>query len=393
MQTTNQSKKRIAVLGSTGSIGTQTLDIINRNPGLFEVTTLIGGSRIEPLVQQALHHRPKRVIIADDAQLGNLRSALQGCACEVAAGEQAIVEAMEADDTDMVVTATVGYSGMLPTMRAIEAGKEIALANKETLVVAGELVTKMLRTSPARVIPVDSEHSAIYQCLQGEDPAAVKRLIITASGGPFRTRPAWELATVTAAQALKHPNWDMGAKITIDSATMLNKAFEIIEARWLFDIPADRITAVVHPQSIVHSMVEFEDGALKAQLGIPDMHLPISYALGLTKRMPTGERPLTLADYSTLSFEAPDESKFPCITLAYTSLERGGTTACIVNAANEIANLAFRQNRIGFNDIYRVILETIDATPFIADPTLQDYIATNSEARIIASAIIDKIEH
>ena len=386
----NQSKKRIAILGSTGSIGIQTLDIISRNPALFEVSTLIGGSRLEPLVAQAKAYNPKRVIIADERQKGALTAALSGSGIEVAAGDAAIAESMLADDTDMVVTATVGYSGLLPTIRAIESGKDIALANKETLVVAGELVSEMLSKSHTRVIPVDSEHSAIYQCLVGEDSAKIKQLIITASGGPFRTLPKEALASVTAAQALKHPNWDMGAKITIDSATMLNKAFEIIEARWLFNVDGDKISAVVHPQSIVHSMVEFDDGAVKAQLGIPDMHLPISYALGETHRLPTGERPLTLADYRTLTFEAPDTDKFPCLTLAHYSLERGGNTACVVNAANEIANEAFRRDQIGFNDIFDVITRTIGLVGFIERPTLDDYIATNTEARNIASELIKK---
>lgn len=386
----NQSKKRIAILGSTGSIGIQTLDIISRNPALFEVSTLIGGSRLEPLVAQAKAYNPKRVIIADERQKGALTAALSGSGIEVAAGDAAIAESMLADDTDMVVTATVGYSGLLPTIKAIESGKDIALANKETLVVAGELVSEMLSKSHTRVIPVDSEHSAIYQCLVGEDSAKIKQLIITASGGPFRTLPKEALASVTAAQALKHPNWDMGAKITIDSATMLNKAFEIIEARWLFNVDGDKISAVVHPQSIVHSMVEFEDGAVKAQLGIPDMHLPISYALGETHRLPTGERPLTLADYRTLTFEAPDTDKFPCLTLAHYSLERGGNTACVVNAANEIANEAFRRDQIGFNDIFDVITRTIGLVGFIERPTLDDYIATNTEARNIASELIKK---
>lgn len=391
MESINQSIKRIALLGSTGSIGTQTLDIISRNPGLFELTTLIGGSRVAPLVEQALTYRPRRVIIADESRFGELSAALAGSGISVGAGPDAIADEMDAADVDMVVTATVGYSGLIPTIRAIRAGKDIALANKETLVVAGELVTELLARSRSAVYPVDSEHSAIYQCLQGEDPASVSRLIITASGGPFRTLPAERLATVTAAQALRHPNWEMGAKITIDSATMLNKAFEIIEAHWLFGIPAERIEAVVHPQSIVHSMVEFADGAVKAQLGVPDMHLPISYALGATRRLPTGERPLTLADYSTLTFEAPDEQKFPCLTLARHSLQRGGNTACIVNAANEIVNAAFRRDQVGFNDIYAVITETIGRVAFIARPSLDDYIATNLEARAVAQELVDKI--
>lgn len=384
----NQSKKRIAILGSTGSIGTQTLDIIERNPNDFEVITLIGGSRTAPLVEQALRYKPRRIIIADVTQYGPLSAALEGSDISISAGQEAILSEMEAEDVDMVVTATVGYSGLLPTIRAIENNKDIALANKETLVVAGELVTSLLSHSKSKIYPVDSEHSAIFQCLEGEDKTRVKQLIITASGGPFRLLPKEKLPTVTASQALKHPNWDMGAKITIDSATMLNKAFELIEARWLFDMQPKQITAVVHPQSIVHSMVEFTDGAIKAQLGIPDMHLPISYALGAKVRRPTGERPLSLADYQNLTFEAPDEEKFPCLKLANYAMERGGNTACIINAANEIVNSAFRQNRVRFTDIYPMIMNTIEQSTFISHPTLSDYISSNAEARAIASSFI-----
>ncbi|MDE6534390.1 MAG: 1-deoxy-D-xylulose-5-phosphate reductoisomerase [Muribaculaceae bacterium] len=380
--------KRIAIFGSTGSIGTQTLDIIRRNPEHFRVSTLIAGRRINELIQQALEFRPARVIIGASELYGQLKEALEPHGILTAAGPEAIADSMEADDTDLVVTATVGYSGLLPTIRAIRAGKKIALANKETLVVAGELVNNLLKDSESEIIPVDSEHSAIYQCLKGEDPAAVKKLIITASGGPFRRLDKEKLATVTAAEALRHPNWDMGAKITIDSATMLNKAFEIIEARWLFGIEPERIEAVVHPQSIIHSMVEFADGAVKAQLGVPDMHLPISYALTGAVRRPTGERPLKLEDYSQMTFEAPDTDKFPCLTLAPYSLNRGGNTACIVNAANEIVNEAFRHGQIRFTDIYPVIMETVERCNFIPSPTLDDYIETNNEARRIAAEII-----
>lgn len=381
-------QKRIAIFGSTGSIGTQTLDIIRRNPEHFRVSTLIAGRRVNELIQQALEFRPARAIIGAPEHYAQLKEALEPLGIKTAAGAEAIADAMEADDTDMVVTATVGYSGLLPTLRAIRAGKEIALANKETLVVAGELVTRLLKDSASKVIPVDSEHSAIYQCLQGEDSAAVKKLIITASGGPFRKMEKEKLATVTAAEALRHPNWDMGAKITIDSATMLNKAFEIIEARWLFGIEPERIEAVVHPQSIIHSMVEFADGAVKAQLGVPDMHLPISYALTGTTRRPTGERPLRLEDYAQMTFEAPDTDKFPCLTLAPYSLNRGGNTACVVNAANEIVNEAFRQGRIRFTDIYPLIMQTVERCAFIPTPSLDDYIETNTEARRIAAELM-----
>lgn len=382
------SKKRIAVLGSTGSIGTQTLDIIALYPDLYDAVTLIAGTNVDALIEQAVRFKPRRAIIAKDSLYPTLKAALEPLGIAVGAGEEAIIEAMQMPDTDMVVTATVGYSGLRPTLAAIEAGKEIALANKETLVVAGELVTKMLRESSSRIIPVDSEHSAIYQCLAGEDREAVQKLIITASGGPFRHHTMEQLMHVTPADALRHPNWSMGAKITIDSATMLNKAFEIIEARWLFDIEPDKITAVVHPQSIVHSMVEFTDGAVKAQLGMPDMHLPISYALGLERRLPTGQPRMSLKDYASLTFEEPDAVRFPCLGMAHFSLHRGGNTACVVNAANEIANEAFRHGRIGFTDIYSTIMECVERMPYVASPTLTDYIETNNETRHLAETLI-----
>ncbi len=363
----------IAVLGSTGSIGTQTLDVISQFPERFKAKVLVAGNNVDRLIEQAISHKPAIAIIADEGKYTKLRAALE----PLGIGTAAIADAMERDDFDTVVTATVGYSGLLPTIRAIRAGKEIALANKETLVVAGELVTSLLKESPVKVIPVDSEHSAIYQCLVGEDPATVSKLIITASGGPFRTWERDRIQTVTAQQALRHPKWNMGAKITIDSATMLNKAFEIIEARWLFDIAPERIEAVVHPQSIVHSMVEFIDGAVKAQLGIPDMHLPIRYALGDASRLPSAERGLRLADYSSLTFEKPDQEKFPCLTLASKALTEGGNTACIINAANEVAVNAFLHDRLSFPGIYELITEALVNIPYIATPTLDDYVATH----------------
>ena len=367
----------IAIVGSTGSIGTQTLDIISQFPERFKAVVLTAGSNVDLLIEQARRHRPALAVIADQSKWPALRDALEPLGIATAAGDGAIADAMERDDFDTVVTASVGYSGLLPTIRAVRAGKTIALANKETLVVAGELVSKLFKEHGTKVVPVDSEHSAIYQCLIGEDPATVSRLIITASGGPFRTKSAEEIANVKAAQALRHPRWNMGAKITIDSATMLNKAFEIIEARWLFDVPSEKITAVVHPQSIVHSMVEFVDGAVKAQLGIPDMHLPIRFALGDASRLPSAEPPLTLADYASLTFERPDEEKFPCLTLACKALADGGNTACIINAANEVAVAAFLKGRISFPAIYDTITEALSAIPFIASPTLDDYVATH----------------
>lgn len=379
------SQKNIAVLGSTGSIGVQTLDIIAEYPERFRATVLVAGRNVELLIAQARRHRPTLAVIADESLYPTLRDALAPLGIETAAGADAIADAMERDDVDTVVTATVGYSGLAPTLRAIDAGKQIALANKETMVVAGELVTRRLESSPSHIIPVDSEHSAIYQCMVGEDPSTVKKLLITASGGPFRTRNIDELGSVTVRDALAHPNWSMGAKITIDSATMLNKAFEIIEARWLFGITPDRIEAVVHPQSIVHSMVEFADGSVKAQLGMPDMHLPIRYALGDATRLTTNRPGLRLQDYARLEFFRPDTEKFPLINMAYYALQRGGNTACVINAANEIAVDAFLHERIGYLDIQRIIESTLNDVPFIASPSYDDYVATNTLARRIAA--------
>ena len=367
----------IAILGSTGSIGTQTLDVISRFPDRFKATVLAAGSNVGQLIEQAVKFRPSLAIIADESKYERLRDVLSPLGIETAAGSAALADAMERPDFDTVVTATVGYSGLLPTIRAIRAGKQIALANKETLVVAGELITRLMTEASTRIVPVDSEHSAIYQCLVGEDPATVSKLIITASGGPFRTFTREQIADVTPAQALQHPRWNMGAKITIDSASMLNKAFEIIEARWLFDIAPERIEAVVHPQSIVHSMVEFIDGAVKAQLGIPDMRLPIRYALGDASRLPASERSLMLSDYAQLTFEKPDPEKFPCLTLASYALNRGGNAACIINAANEVAVSAFLEEKIRFPEIFTTITDALEAIPFVESPSLEDYVATH----------------
>ncbi|MDE7473827.1 MAG: 1-deoxy-D-xylulose-5-phosphate reductoisomerase [Muribaculaceae bacterium] len=383
------SPKRIAILGSTGSIGTQTLDVTSRYPELFEVTVLIAGSKVDTLIQQAIARRPRMAIIADESKYLKLKDALEPLGIMTGAGTQAVIDAMSLDFVDVVVTATVGYSGLAPTLRAIEAGKEIALANKETLVVAGDIVTRALAKSKSRVIPVDSEHSAIYQCLVGEDPDRVKKLIITASGGPFRKLPAEQLRNVTVADALHHPNWSMGAKITIDSATMVNKAFEIIEARWLFNVRPSQIEAVVHPQSIVHSMVEFVDGAIKAQLGTPDMRLPIRYALGDATRLHTADAGLSLAAMSELTFERPDAERFPGIKLGHYALERGGNTACIINAANEIAVAAFLNNKIKFTDIYRLIMQALDRVPYLSEPCYDDYVATNDHARRVTQELIN----
>lgn len=386
--TTDKPIKNIAVIGATGSIGTQTLDIAARHPGLYRPVALTAGSRVDELVRLARIHRPRLAVIADESRYRDLCRELEPLGIECAAGADAIAEAAALPEVDMTVTATVGYSGLLPTVKAIEAGKEIALANKETLVVAGAFIEQLLAASPSKIYPVDSEHSAIYQCLKGEDRSVVSRLYITASGGPFRTWQRERIASAKASDALKHPNWSMGAKITIDSATMMNKAFELIEARWLFGIDASRLSAVVHPQSIVHSMVEFADGGIKAQLGVPDMHLPIAYALGCATRLPGAERPLTLADLSTLTFEKPDAERFPCLTLADEALRRGGNSACVINAANEIAVAAYLRDRIGFYDIYRIICETLDRCDYIANPGLSDYIQTNQTAREIAGSLL-----
>ena len=385
------SPKNIAVLGSTGSIGTQALDIIAEYPQLFQARLLAAGSNVDRLIEQCRKFRPAMAIIADEGKYSRLREALHPLCIATACGAQALADAMESDDFSTVLTATVGYSGLAPTLRAIKNGKDIALANKETLVVAGELVSRMVHEYGVKMLPVDSEHSAIYQCMVGEDPATVSKLIITASGGPFRTSSAAELQNVTVRDALRHPNWNMGAKITIDSATMLNKAFEIIEARWLFDIPADRIEAVVHPQSIVHSMVQFHDGAVKAQLGLPDMHLPIRYALGETVRLRASERAMTLSDYAQLTFEKPDYDRFPCLGFAHRALSDGGTTACVVNAANEVAVAAFLGEKIKFRQIYDTIEHTLAHMPFMSSPAYEDYVNYNTEARRVAADYINTL--
>ena len=382
-----KAPKNIAVIGATGSIGTQTLEIIDSHPELYRVTVMAAGSKVDKLIELARHHRPTLAVIADVTKYTALRDALEPLGIETAAGEHALCDAVCRDDVDMVVTATVGYSGLAPTIAAIKSGKDIALANKETLVVAGKYITSLLEKSNSRIYPVDSEHSAIYQCLQGENRENVKKLIITASGGPFRTWTADRIAKATASDALRHPNWSMGAKITIDSATMMNKAFEIIEAKWLFGFEADEIEAVVHPQSIVHSMVEFNDGAIKAQLGLPDMKLPIAYALGEGKRLKGAEKSLSITDFATLTFERPDAGRFPCLTLAHEALTRGGNSACVINAANEIAVAEFLAGNIGFNDIYKIIEKTLSEITFIENPDYQDFVTTNNEARVFASSL------
>lgn len=374
-------KQTVAILGSTGSIGTQTLDVIDRHSELFEVYALTAHSNIDLLVEQAKKYRPEVVAIADERHYKTLREALDGLPVKVFAGADSICQIAAMSPIDTVVTAMVGYSGLLPTVRAIEAGKKIALANKETLVVAGELVTDLALRNRVDIVPIDSEHSAIFQCLVGENENSVEKLILTASGGAFRDTPKDDLRLATAADALRHPTWKMGAKITIDSATMMNKGFEVIEARWLFDIPIDKIEVIIHPQSIVHSMVQFCDGSIKAQLGQPDMRHPIQYALTFPDRLNAQVERANLADIHQLTFEKPDYEKFRNLRLAYDALRRGGNIPCILNAANEVAVDAFLKGKIGFFAMSDIIEQTISETAFISSPTLDDYIATDREAR------------
>lgn len=384
-----QPIRNIAILGSTGSIGRQTLDIIAEYPQLFKAHLLVANTSSDLLIEQARRFKPQRVIIGEPTLYPTVRDALADLPIEVECGHAAIAQAVTSDEVDTVVTAMVGYSGLESTIAAIGAGKRIALANKETLVVAGELITKLLSQSDSVLYPVDSEHGAFYQCLVGERLQDVSKLILTASGGPFRATPIRDLATKRASDALKHPNWSMGAKITIDSATMMNKGFEMIEARWLFGICPEQIEIVVHPQSIVHSMVEFCDGSVKAQLGLPDMHLPIRYALGLPgSRLSTPNYKMSLADYATLTFEQPDFEKFPLLDTAYRAADAGGTVPCMMNAANEIAVAAYLRDAIGFNDIHRIVEATIAHLSSVSNPSYEDYVASNDEARSYAMSLI-----
>ncbi len=387
-----ETRRNIAVLGSTGSIGRQTLDIIAEYPDLFQAWLLVARSSADLLIAQARLMRPHMVIIADEQYYEYVRDALEDTDIEVATGSAAIAQAVTMPEIDTVVTAMVGYSGLESTIAAIGAGKRIALANKETLVVAGELIESLLHNSDSVLYPVDSEHGAFYQCLVGERPEDVDKLLLTASGGPFRTMPKEELSRVTAADALKHPNWSMGAKITIDSATMMNKGFEMIEARWLFGVEPGDIEILVHPQSIVHSMVAFKDGSVKAQLGLPDMHLPIRYALGLPdRRLASDCRKMSIEDFATLTFERPDFDKFPLLNTAYAAARTGGTAPCVMNAANEIAVAAFLQDKIRFTDIYTIIDKTMEQAPHIGRPHYEDLVASNKAARDYASRIVEEL--
>lgn len=384
-------KKKIAILGSTGSIGTQTLEVVATYPERYEVYALCAHRSIDKLIEQARTFRPEVVCIADETLYPALCEALSDLEIKVWAGEDAIAQMVTMPSIDVVVAAMVGYAGLRPTIEAIKAGKTIALANKETLVVAGEIICALAQQYHAPILPVDSEHSAIFQSLVGEDHSEIEKILLTASGGPFRTYTLEQMRQVTAAEALKHPNWDMGAKITIDSATMMNKGFEVIEAKWLFGVPVDKIEVLVHPQSIVHSAVQFTDGAIKAQLGAPDMRLPIQYALSFTERLASDFPRVDWTQMTNLTFEQPDLQRFPNLQLAYEAMRRAGTVPCVLNAANEVVNLAFRQNKCGFLQMSEIIAETMDKTSFIPSPTYEDYVAIDKEARIKAQELLENI--
>lgn len=380
--------KELAILGSTGSIGTQTLDVVRAYPDRYRVYALCAHRSIDLLVQQAMEFKPEVVCIADESLYEPLKDKLSSLNCKVWAGSDSIAEVVTMPSVDIVVAAMVGYAGLRPTIEAIKAGKTIALANKETLVVAGEIIRDLAVQHHTPILPVDSEHSAIFQSLVGEDRSEIEKILLTASGGPFRTFSLDQMKTVTAADALKHPNWNMGAKITIDSASMMNKGFEVIEARWLFDVTPDKIQVVVHPQSILHSAVQFEDGAVKGQLGMPDMRVPIQLALSYPERLKSDFPRIDWWNLKDLTFEKPDPEKFRCLGMAYEAIRLGGNAACIVNAANEVVNLAFRQERCSFLQMADIIEQTLHRVPHQDNPTLQDYLDCDRESRIIANEIL-----
>jgi 1-deoxy-D-xylulose-5-phosphate reductoisomerase len=381
-------RKTLALLGSTGSIGTQALEVVREQQGRFRVAVLTAGQQWQLLVAQAREFRPAAVVIGE-AFYQEVKAALADQPeTQVLAGAAALEEVVQRPEIDVVLTALVGYAGLVPTVAAIQAGKDIALANKETLVVAGELITALVQQHGVQLLPVDSEHSAIFQCLVGEAQNPIEKVILTASGGPFRGRSAQELAGITKAQALKHPNWTMGAKITIDSATLMNKGLEVIEAKWLFGLRNEQVDVVVHPQSIVHSLVQFEDGSLKAQLGLPDMKLPIQYALGYPQRLRTEWPRFSFLSYPTLTFEAPDLATFRHLPLAFEAMQRGGTAACVLNAANEVAVAAFLRDELSFLGMADVVAECLQTVPYLAAPTLADYATTDAEARRVATTLL-----
>ena len=380
-------KRQLAILGSTGSIGTQALEVVSEHSDLFEVYALTANNQVDLLINQARKYMPEVVVIANERKYPELKEALEDLPIKVWAGADAIAQMVQSEPIDMVLTAMVGYSGLRPTISAIKAGKAIALANKETLVVAGELIMKLAAEHKVPILPVDSEHSAIFQCLTGAYDNPIEKILLTASGGPFRRKTLEELATVTKAQALRHPNWTMGAKITIDSASMMNKGFEMIEAKWLFDVTPDQVQVVVHPQSVIHSMVQFEDGAVIAQLGLPDMKLPIAYAFSFPTRMRSMAPRLDFNQYSTLTFEEPDMERFRNLAFAFEAARQGGNMPCILNAANEVVVAAFLQDRIGFLQMSDVIEQTMRKASFIVNPSYEDYVATDTEARRLAAEL------
>ena len=380
-------KRQLAILGSTGSIGTQALEVVAEHSDLFEVYALTANNQVDLLINQARRFMPEVVVIANEQKYPELKEALEDLPIKVWAGAEAIAQVVQAGPIDMVLTAMVGYAGLRPTIAAIKAGKAIALANKETLVVAGELITALALEHQVPILPVDSEHSAIFQCLNGANGNPIEKLLLTASGGPFLHKSREELAVVTKEQALKHPNWHMGAKITIDSASMMNKGFEMIEAKWLFGVAPEQIQIVVHPQSVIHSMVQFEDGAVIAQLGIPDMKLPIAYAFSYPQRMKSQAPRLDFNQYATLTFEEPDMERFRNLVFAFEAVRQGGNMPCILNAANEVVVAAFLEDRIGFLQMSDVIEQTMAKAPFLAKPSYEDYVQTDAEARRIAAEL------
>ena len=382
-------KRRIAILGSTGSIGTQTLDVIRQHRELFEVELISARRNVALLSAQAREFDAANVVICEDSKYGELSEALEGSDCKVWSGVDSLCELVKLQSVDIVVGAMVGFSGLRPTLAALEAGKIVALANKETLVAAGPIVIRTMREHNAVILPVDSEHSAIFQCLLAAQGNKVEKIHLTASGGPFRTWERAKIAAATAREALKHPNWDMGAKVTIDSATMMNKGFEVIEAKWLFDMDPDKINVVVHPESIIHSMVEFTDGAVIAQMGCPDMREPIGFALSFPERVSVGNRKLDFATLGQISFEAPDLKRFPCLELAYEAIRRGGNAPCALNAANEVAVAAYLKGLIGFYDIARINERCLNGLNFVAEPSLEDIFETNQEIASIADGYIN----
>lgn len=384
-------KKQIAILGSTGSIGTQALQVIEEHPDLYEAYVLTANNRVELLIEQARKFQPEAVVIANEEKYNQLKEALADLPIKVYAGSKALCEVVTDQQVDMVLTAMVGYAGLQPTIAAIKAHKPIALANKETLVVAGELINELARVNRTPILPVDSEHSAVFQCLAGEGDNTIEKVILTASGGPFRTFTREQLAYVTKEQALKHPNWSMGAKITIDSASMMNKGFEIMEAKWLFGVKPEQIEVVVHPQSIIHSMVQFADGAIKAQLGMPDMRLPIQYAFSYPERKQASFPRIDWTLCHELTFEQPDVERFRNLALAYEALHRAGNMPCVVNAANEVAVEAFLHDRIGFLAMSDVIEQAMARMPYIAKPTYEDYVQTDREVRQLTYELIASI--